>query len=188
MPNYRRFYIPGGTYFFTLVTYRRNPVFADPKNVDRLRRAAAEVRHVRPFDFLAAVVLTDHMHFLWALPHADTAYSWRIGRLKVLFSRSLDAQPSESSPSRRRRRETDIWSRRFWEHSIRDGEDFERHLHYIHYNPVKHGLAPCPHAWPHSSFSLWVARGDYDPAWGCTCQERGALPPDIAGWTDIGGE
>jgi putative transposase len=39
MPNYRRVYLPGGIYFFTLVTYCRRPLFKDPANVELLRAA-----------------------------------------------------------------------------------------------------------------------------------------------------
>ena len=72
------------------------------------------------------------------------------------------------STSRRKRKERGIWQRRFWDHVIRDELDFERHLDYIHYNPVKHGYVQCPCDWPYSSFQRWVERGVYESNWGCT--------------------
>ena len=74
MCNYRRLYIPGGTYFFTLVSYRRKPIFADGKRVELLRRSFREVKAKRPFDVLAAVVLPDHLHCLWCLPEGDADF------------------------------------------------------------------------------------------------------------------
>jgi REP-associated tyrosine transposase len=180
VPNYRRAFAPGGTLFLTLVTYRRVPIFSEPGHVDRLRVALMQVRQEAPFQIPAAVVLPDHAHFLWSLPPGDTDYSRRVGRMKVLFTRSLGrraASCTEVGASRRKHREAGIWHRRLWEHTIADEEDFERHLDYIHYNPVKHGLATCPHLWPYSSFSRWVSTGHYHPEWGCSCGERRVKPP-----------
>ena len=147
MSNYRRAYVPGGTFFLTLVTYRRAPLFAEPKNIARLRAALTKTRHKRPFEIVGVVVLPDHLHVLWILPPGDTAYSDRVSRLKVLFTRSLrgkNALPNTVPASRRKHRESDVWQRRFWEHTIRDEADLEQHLAYIHYNPVKQDLVPCP--------------------------------------------
>jgi putative transposase len=86
------------------------------------------------------------------LPVGDTDFSRRVGRMKVAFThalRGVQAVPAGISSSRRKHRESDVWQRRFMEHTIRDEGDFERHLDYIHYNPVKHGLVSCPHAWPY---------------------------------------
>jgi putative transposase len=189
MPNYQRAYVPGGTFFLTVATYERRPLFADAANVERLRRAVRKVKQELPFDFVAAVVLPDHFHFLWTLPEGDSEYPKRIGRIKVEFTHSLrgvDALPVHVSASRRRHRESDVWHRRYWEHTVRDEHDFEMHLDYIHYNPVKHGLCRCPHQWPYPSFRKWVARGVYAPDWACVCGGRTWKEPDwgrVAGHT-----
>ena len=155
MPRYRRLYVPGGTVFLTVVTHDRRPLFKDPENIVRLRQAAQTVIEEMPFCFEAAVILHDHFHVLWTMPEGDTGYSKRMGRLKVEFTRSLhgrNALPANVSASRRKHRESDVWQRRFMEHTIEHEQDFEDHLHYIHYNAVKHGYVICPHAWPYSSF------------------------------------
>ncbi len=172
MPEYRRWFVPGGTVFLTVVTFGRAPLLAEPAGVDRLRRAVAAVRAERPFEFPAAVILPDHAHFLWTLPPGDSDYPKRVGRMKALFTKSLpatDGHKSAPSASRRRHREGGVWQRRYWEHTIRDEDDFKTHLDYIHFNPVKHGVATCPHAWPWSSFARWVRAGEYTPDWGCAC-------------------
>ena len=74
--------------------------------------------------------------------------------------------------SETKHRESDVWQRRFWEHTVKDEEELSAYLDYIHYNPVKHRWASCPHAWKASSFRQWVARGLYDVSWGCCCQGR----------------
>jgi putative transposase len=79
MPDYRRYFVPGGTYFFTLVSYRRRPQFAHPAHLQRLREAVGSVQGEQPLGFLAAVVLPDPMHFVGTLPAADADYSRRIG-------------------------------------------------------------------------------------------------------------
>ena len=175
MPTYHRAYVPGGTFFLTLVTYNRKPLFADSHNVVRLRNALSTVRHEHSFEIAAAVVLPDHVHFLWTLLPGEPNFSKRIGRLKVLFTQSLQGRlmtAHDVSQSRLSHRERDVWQRRFWEHTIRDEKDFQQHVDYIHYNPVKHELTTCPHRWAYSSFARWVRQGAYTAAWCCTCGGR----------------
>jgi putative transposase len=191
MPQYRRPYVPGGTVFLTLVTFGRAPLFREALNVSRLRRAVAEVRKVWSFEIPGAVVLPDHAHFLWELPPNDADYSKRVGRIKVLFTQALHgtgSQPAHLSESRRRHRESDVWQRRFWDHMIRDEDDFAKHLDYIHFNPVKHGLVTCPHDWPYSSFALWVKREAYPPDWACCCDGRPVKLPDFGSIASRAGE
>jgi putative transposase len=191
MPNYRRAYVPAGTYFLTITTESRIPLFADTANVTRLRRALEIVRAEQPFEVVAAVVLPDHMHFIWALPRGDAGFSKRVGRMKVLFTRALSATGTQrqlASPSRTAHRESGVWQRRFWEHVIRDEQDLERHVDYIHYNPVKHRLATCPHAWAASSFRQCSRKGWYELDWGCSCRGPAVGSLDFADMASTVGE
>jgi len=190
MPDYRRYFVSGGTYFFTLVSYARRPRFVGDAALARLRAAVVAVKRELPFHFLAAVVLPDHMHFLWTLPAGDADYSRRIGKMKGHFTRSSPDrwQGEQVSASRRRHRESDVWQRRFWEHTVRDEDEMAALLDYIHYNPVKHGLTSCPHAWAASSFRRWVALGQYDVGWGCTCQSAHPMLLDFRGLDEKVGE
>jgi putative transposase len=175
MSQYRRFYVPGSTVFLTVVTYQRIPLFENPENVQCLRRSLKTVQASMPFEFLAGVVMPEHLHFLWTMPEGDSNYSKRIGRMKVLFTQALrgeDYVPEAISRSRQKHRESDVWQRRFWEHTIRDERDFQNHCDYLHANPVKHGLAQCPHEWELSSFHRWVQQGKYSADWGCRCGNR----------------
>lgn len=133
MSNYRRVYIPGGTYFFTVVSYRRQPLFAGDGRVEQLRQSFREVKAKRPFGLLAAVVLPDHLHCLWRLPEDDADYSTRWQMVKADFSRHIPAKIKKGGAKT-------ILQPRFYDHCIRDESDFHKHLDYIHYNPVKHGL------------------------------------------------
>jgi putative transposase len=191
MPDYRRYFVPGGTYFFTLVTYHRRPLFAQPVHVRFLREAAASVQRESPFRFLAAVVLPEHMHFVRTLPAGDCDYSSRIGRMKVRFTRQLPDSAfdiAEVSESRRKHHESNIWQRRFWEHTIDDESELHAFVDYIHYNPVKHGVASCPHAWSASSFRRWVALGHYKYCWGCSCRGKQLPPRTFAAIEGLSGE
>jgi putative transposase len=69
------------------------------------------------------------------------------------------------SASKARRREKGIWQRRFWEHQIRDEADLNRHIDYIHHNPVKHGLVERVVDWPYSSFHRYVRSGVLPEDW-----------------------
>lgn len=183
MPQYRRDRIPGSTIFITCVTHQRRPLFQNPHNIQLLRNALAQTRKEHPFTITAAVILPEHLHFLWQLPDQDCNYSLRVGRMKVLFTRAFRgnaAPPKNLSASRKKHRERDVWQRRFWERSLRDQQEINHYLDYIHYNPVKHGVVSCPHAWPYSSFSRYVARGWYPESWACECHGSVAKVPDFS--------
>jgi len=164
MPAYRRWRAAGGCYFFTVnLADRRRRLLVE--HIDALRAAFDRERGRRPFTIEAAVILPDHLHCIWSLPAGDDDFSIRWAMIKKAFSRSLaDTEPR--SASRRRRGERGVWQRRFWEHLIRDEEDFERHADYIHWNPVKHGLANRPADWPHSSIHRFIKTGVMDVSWG----------------------
>lgn len=194
MSNYRRYFVPGGSYFFTIVTQWRRPLFSAEQNVQRLRDALGEVRDEMPFEINAAVVLPDHIHFIWTLPPGDDDYSKRIGLMKVKFTKSLRGVGDTigarrpDSASRQKHRESDVWQRRFWEHTINDEDEFEACFDYVHYNPVKHGHVLCPHLWKASSFHRWVQRGVYDLHWACQCEGRVPKKFDFSAIEDKTGE
>ena len=172
MPRYVRSFVPGGTYFFTLTLADRNS-YLFVREIQRLRRAYARVQHRHPFETLAICVLPEHLHAIWRLPPGDQDFSQRWSQIKRGFSEGL-ATP-QLTASQAARRERGIWQRRFWEHQVRDEEDFARHVDYIHFNPVKHGHARQVRDWPFSSFHRWVARGDLAKEWGLVEAETGGL-------------
>jgi len=175
MPNYIRRYAPGGTFFFTVVTYDRRPLFSSTHARAYLREALLEGQRRWPFELVATVLLPQHWHCVWTLPDGDTDYSKRWGIIKSRFTKHWLAAGGHNltvSRARVHHRERGVWQKRFWEHKIRDEEDFIRHVNYIHYNPVKHGLTRCPHGWPHSSFWRWVSEGYYKRDWLCVCDGK----------------
>jgi putative transposase len=163
MPDYRRNRVPGGSYFFTVnLRDRRSDLLV--VEIDALRGAVRATRACHPFHIDAWVVLPDHMHCLWTLPPGDFGFPIRWQAIKARFSRSVG--PAEDRrASLVRKREVGIWQRRYWEHTIRDDRDYAAHMDYIHWNPVKHGLAAHPADWPFSSFARCVARGLYPSDW-----------------------
>ncbi len=169
MPNYRRNYVPGGTYFFTLVVFQRRHLFVNDSTRKLLREAITIIRKDRPFTIEAMVLLPDHLHCVWTLPPGDAAYSTRWRRIKEDFTRSfLKTGGVEGfvSPSRRKHGERAVWQRRFWEHTCRDEDDLQRCIDYIHWNPVKHGIVARVKDFPWSSFHRYVTEGFYPIDWG----------------------
>jgi putative transposase len=139
-----------------------------------LRAAIEEARAVHPFAVDAWVLLPDHLHCVWTLPEGDRNFSIRWGLIKAGFSKRAKAlfhREEWLNESRERHRESAIWQRRFWEHEIRDEGDFRRHLDYIHYNPVKHGLVGKAADWPYSTFHRLVGEGSYPEGWGADVEE-----------------
>jgi putative transposase len=175
MPNYRRTRIDGGAYFFTLTLEDRSSDLL-VREIARLRRAYFYVQQRRPFETLAICVLPDHLHAVWSLPPDDRDFASRWNLFKSGFSRGLPA--ASRTESKKRKREKGIWQRRYWEHVIRDSRDLERHINYIHFNPVKHRLVPRVYDWPHSSFHRYVKRGDLPADWGGDTRD---MPDDTFG-------
>ena len=134
------------------------------EHVDELRNAFRETRQRHPFTIVAMVVLPDHLHTIWTLPERDADFATRWRLVKSAFSRNLPSSEPISS-SRSAKGERGIWQLRFWEHTIRDENDFARHIDYIHINPVKHGLVTRVRDWPHSSFYRMGRLGVYSEDW-----------------------
>jgi len=109
--------------------------------------------------------MPDHLHCIWTFPEGDADCSNRWNLIKGQFSRSIE-KGERVSASRAGKRERGIWQRRFWAHLIKDQEDFNRHVDYIHWNPVKHGKAKQAADWPYSSFHHYVRLGFYPSTWG----------------------
>jgi putative transposase len=170
MVGYRRNLVPGGTYFFTVVLEDRRSSLLVEK-IASLRHAFRVVRAERPFKVDAIAILPDHLHAIMTLPDGDSDYSGRWRQIKAVFTRQVVAAglPAE----RNRRGEYALWQRRFWEHTIRDETDFARHVDYVHYNPVKHGLVSRVSDWPHSSFQRYVKSGILPEDWGGTVEAAG---------------
>lgn len=150
MSNYRRSYIPGGCWFFTVNLQNRHSDLLT-RHIDHLRAAIACAKRKRPFQINSWVVLPEHMHCIWTLPEGDSDYSGRWREIKKSFTRALA--------------QNQIWQPRFWEHAIRNDEDYRRHMDYVYINPVKYRLVGCVSDWPYSTFHRDVRQGLYPVDW-----------------------
>jgi putative transposase len=181
MPEYRRWYVPGGTAFFTLVTHRRRPILCTDLARLCLREAIDTVRGHSPVAFVGIVLLPDHLHAVWTLPPGDGRHPIRWKRIKEEFTRRyLKAGGEEIRPSlsRLRHSERGIWQRRYWEHTVRDEEDLKRCVDYVHWNPKKHGHVANVRDWSWSSFHRFVGLGEYTLDWGAEDPTPGYDEPE----------
>ncbi len=167
MPNYRRWRMDGGVFFFTIVMYRRRRLLTSPKSRQMLHEAFDEARSHHPFEIDGLVLIPDHIHMLMRLPDGEDDYSRRISAMKRNFTERFLSCESETAQSDGRSNQgyRGVWQERFYEHCIRDYKDFKQHLDYIHVNPVKHGLVERPADWAWSSFDRYVKQGVYEPDW-----------------------
>lgn len=168
MSNYRRANTQGGTYFFTVVTYRRQCFLCNEQVRLALREGINFAREVHPFSIDAWVLLPDHLHCIWTLPPDDADFGVRWAMIKRFVTKQCNPELRRADwmkPSKLQRKESTLWQRRFWEHQIRDERDFEKHIDYIHYNPVKHGLVKQASDWPYSTIHRYVKAGVYGPHW-----------------------
>ena len=169
MPNFRRWYQEGGTWFFTVVTCQRQPLFKNAPASQRLGNCIRSEQSTNRFENIAIVLLPDHLHCVWQLPRGDSDFSNRWKRIKSQFSREWirhGGQEANISDKAATRGQRGIWQSRFWEHMIRDQQDLKNHCDYIHYNPVKHGYVDAPKDWTSSSFQRFVKTGEYEMDWG----------------------
>ena len=161
--RYRRANIKGATYFFTVnLAERQNDLLV--RHIAILREVTRAVKSAHPFDIEAMVVLPEHLHAIWRLPEGDADFPMRWSLIKSGFSRRLE-KTELIRDSRVKKRERGIWQRRYWEHQIKDHCDFERHVDYIHYNPVKHGIVKQPIDWPFSTLHRFVQKGVLPENW-----------------------
>jgi putative transposase len=164
MPNYRRVWSKGGTYFFTVNLHQRKDNDLLVRHIDLLRAAVQHVRAGHDFYIHGWVVLPDHIHCVMQLPEGDADFALRWRLIKRRFSMALP--PSYRKEIRASRNESGIWQQRYWDHLIRDDADYRAHMDYVHINPVKHGLVQRVCDWPYSTFHRLVKEGLYPENWG----------------------
>lgn len=130
----------------------REPTLRLPvRYIDELRNAMRKARQHRPFHIDAWVVLPDYLHCVWTLRDGGADYSARRQAIKAGFSRQIPFGEPRSA-SRVSKHQLGLWQPRFWEHTIRDEDDYQAHYNYIHFNTVKYGLVNTPAEWPYSTF------------------------------------
>jgi len=154
MSQLRRYFTKGNTYFITNVTFNRMRILVE--HIDLLHQAIAKQQEAVPFDLIAWMVLPDHFHAV--IDPINHDLSDLLQRIKLSFSTTFRKRAGWKSGR--------VWQLRFWDHVIRDQEDMNAHLNYIHYNPVKHGFAKSPFVYPHSSAQQFLKEGFYLPNWG----------------------
>jgi putative transposase len=173
MTSYRRNFVPGGSFFFTVNLADRKLALLTA-HIELLREAFRKTRQRHPFTVDAIVILPDHIHAIWTMPEGDADFATRWRLIKSTFSRNLSVD-EPISESRAAKRERGIWQRRYWEHTIRDEDDFARHVDYIHINPLKHGLVDRVREWEASSFQRYVKLGVYPIDWAGDASQDGRL-------------
>jgi putative transposase len=163
--NYRRVYIPGAIYFFTInLKDRKSNLLVN--EIDKLRNAFRTVKGKHPFGIEAIVILPDHIHLMMSLPKDDEEYPLRIRLLKSMFTYQLPKK-EYICQARANKMERGIWQRRYWEHLIRDEKDYIHHWNYIMYNPVRHGYVERASDWIYSSIHREIRVGNVPADWAC---------------------
>ncbi len=168
MSNYIRAHLPGGSFFFTVITYNRYPIFKSMHSRRLLKKSWLTTIKKRPFFLEAICLLPEHIHFIMRLPENDIDYSTRISSMKAHFTKYFLEENHGKGffLGYRDKGERTVWQHRFWEHMIRDEDDLIKHIEYIHFNPVKHGLVNRVQDWSWSSFHRYVLEDIYPLDWG----------------------
>jgi len=168
--QYRRTRVKGSTYFFTVnLANRKSTLLID--EIDQLKQVVNAVKKRHPFKLDALVLLPDHLHAIWTLPNNDRDYAKRWMLIKAGFSRRI-SKSEKINKSRQKKGERGIWQRRYCEHLIRDDDDYEKHVNYIHHNPVKHDYVDKAIDWPYSTIHKYIAKGVLTRDWGCEAESE----------------
>lgn len=153
-----RHFLPGQSCFITSVTAGREPLLV--RHTRFLAQAVRKAKGRYDFTIVAWVILPDHIHLILDAPDGDTPEIMRC--LKLSFSGHYRFITGKTGP---------VWQRRYWDHIIRSQDDMNRHIDYIHYNPVSHGLVDSPRDYSLSSFRRFCRKGRYD--WNWRAKEEG---------------
>jgi len=153
MSPIRRYYKKGNLYFVTNVTYKRKPILIE--YIDLLWQAFGNIYKKGSFELFAWAILPEHMHII--IDPKNNNLSELMKRIKLSFSRKYRFKSGV---------EGRVWQYRFWDHIIRNQEDLNRHLDYIHYNAVKHSITSNPFSYEHSSLAKFFNKGYYEKDWG----------------------
>jgi putative transposase len=158
MTNFHRYYIPNGIIFITCVTHDRSPFLQKDEDVQLFIETSRNVQQLYPFQLLAYVILPDHFHWLIKPDNKDGNFSNILQSLKRNFTLNFKNKHEISTPLK-------LWQPRFWDHVIRSEDDMEKHINYIHWNPVKHAYVKKPEDWLYSTYRHWLKLGFYGPEW-----------------------
>jgi putative transposase len=168
MVQYRRSWVAGGTFFFTVNLHdRRRTLLVE--HADTLCAIVRDTQTESPFVIDAMVALPDHWRAVWTLPSGDAAYARRIQRIKARLTQHLVR--AGVNLVKDPRGEYRLWQQRYWQYTIRDERDFETHVNYAHINPVKHGHVTRAIDWPHSTLHRYVKHGLLAANWMCASPE-----------------
>ena len=178
--RYRRVDVKAGTYFFTMNLQERHKTLLIDE-IDLLRVVINKVKKEHPFKLNAMVVLLEHLHVMLTLPSNDNDYQTRLSLIKAGFSRKIP-KTEPINKSRQSKGERGIWQRRYWEHHIVDEHDFENHVQYIHYNPVKHGYVKSAVDWKYSTIHHFISKGILAPNWGENYEDSGITVGEVLGF------
>jgi len=149
MPNYKRYFLHGHSYFLTVVTHQRQNILID--YIDILRESFRESKQFYTYTINEIVILPDHFHLI-ITPQNVMEYPKIIKAIKYNFTRRYENQTIEQSHSRYKKKMKAIWQKRYYEHTIRDEEDYQRCVEYIYLNPIKHQYVKNITEWQYSSY------------------------------------
>ncbi|MFH0951609.1 MAG: transposase [Patescibacteria group bacterium] len=149
--------VENGIYFITTHTQGFLPIFRNKELIEKLYQNIIKVQKETSFSLFAYVILLNHIHLMFQITKQNIL-SKIMFRIKGRSAREINKLRGIKGKA--------VWQDRYMDHLIRDDHDFQNHLDYIHYNPVRHKLVKKPENWPWSSYLKFVRRGYYEIGWG----------------------
>lgn len=149
LTDIKRYYIPESIVFITCATKNRKPILLDRTAIKVFWNTLDSVKSIHSFDIFAYAILPDHFHWLIRPLDEEGDFSKVVHSFKRNFT--LNYKKAKGIATR-----FSFWQSGYWDHVIRDEKDFNEHVKYIHWNPVKHEYVMRPEDWAYSSYSLWL--------------------------------
>ena len=152
----RRLNLKNRYYFITQTVEGRKKVFLDNNNIKILKEDFNYYTRKYSAGIIAYVIMSDHLHFIIRMVEkydlSNFMHDFKIHTTKEINKRlKLSGQ---------------LWQKRFYDHIIRNEDDFKKHLDYIHFNPVKHNFVLKPEEYCNSTYKLFVEKRYYELGWG----------------------
>ena len=169
--QYKRLFIENSYVFITIVTAKRRKILL--KNIQILREAFKRTIQSFNYEIYAICILPEHIHMI-IKPYDINDYPKIIYSMKYYFSKYINVEKISLSESKIKKGEKGVWQRRYWEHTIRNEQDFYRHLDYIHYNPIKHNLVKSSKDYKYTTFEKFVKLGLYEENW-CNFENKNKI-------------
>src|SRR5690606_16361933 len=128
-PPHRLF--EAGAYLVTGATYQKDHFLNSPERLSFVQQALLQLAEEFQWTIQAWAILINHYHFVAMSPGDPSNLPRFISKFHMITAKRLNQL--DNTPGRK------VWYQ-YWESRITFEKSYFARLHYVHVNPVKHGV------------------------------------------------